>query len=61
MFSAKKIDGVPLYKMARKGKTVEREPRFVRINELKLKTWDSPVGKFFMDCGKRYLCPYGGA
>ena len=24
MFSAKKIDGVPLYKMARKGKTVER-------------------------------------
>ena len=27
MFSAKKIDGVPLYKMARKGKTVEREPR----------------------------------
>ena len=32
MFSAKKIDGVPLYKMARKGKTVEREPRFNRIN-----------------------------
>ncbi|MAN38374.1 MAG: tRNA pseudouridine(55) synthase TruB [Opitutae bacterium] len=32
MFSAKKIDGVPLYKMARKGKTVEREPRFIRIN-----------------------------
>ena len=28
MFSAKKINGVPLYKMARKGKTVEREPRF---------------------------------
>ena len=52
MFSAKKIDGVPLYKIARKGKTVEREPRFVRINELKLKTWDSPAGKFFMDCSK---------
>ena len=33
MFSAKKIDGVPLYKMARKGKTVEREPRFIRINK----------------------------
>jgi len=33
MFSAKKIDGVPLYKMARKGKTVEREPRlFVSMN-----------------------------
>jgi tRNA pseudouridine55 synthase len=32
MFSAKKINGVPLYKMARKGKTVEREPRFIRIS-----------------------------
>ena len=52
MFSAKKIDGVPLYKMARKGKTVEREPRFIRINELKLENWESPVGKFFMDCSK---------
>jgi tRNA pseudouridine55 synthase len=52
MFSAKKIDGVPLYKMARKGKTVEREPRFIRINELRLDNWESPEGKFFMDCSK---------
>lgn len=52
MFSAKKIDGVPLYKMARKGKTVEREPRFIRINELNLKSWTSPTGDFFMDCSK---------
>ena len=40
MFSAKKIDGVPLYKMARKGKTVERETRFIRINELRLDKWN---------------------
>jgi tRNA pseudouridine55 synthase len=52
MFSAKKIDGVPLYKMARKGKTVEREPRFIRINELSLKNWDSPRGEFSMACSK---------
>ena len=52
MFSAKKIDGVPLYKMARKGKTVEREPRFIRINELSLKSWDSPKGEFEMACSK---------
>ena len=52
MFSAKKIDGVPLYKMARKGKTVEREPRFIRINELRLTDWNSPKGKFFMECSK---------
>ena len=31
MFSAVKIDGVPLYKMARKGEEVEREPRFIRV------------------------------
>jgi tRNA pseudouridine55 synthase len=52
MFSAKKIDGVPLYKMARKGKTVEREPRFIRVNELRLEGWESPLGQFFMDCSK---------
>ena len=52
MFSAKKIDGVPLYKMARKGKTVEREPRFIRINELRLTDWNSPKGQFFMECSK---------
>ena len=52
MFSAKKIDGTPLYKMARKGKVIEREPRFIRIKQLDLVHWDSPVGKFFMDCSK---------
>ena len=52
MFSTKKINGIPLYKMARKGKTVEREPRVIRINELSLQGWDSPEGRFFMDCSK---------
>ena len=52
MFSAKKIDGVPLYKMARKGKTVEREPRFIRINKISLKRWNSPRGEFDMRCSK---------
>ena len=31
MVSAIKKDGVPLYKLARQGKTVEREPRFVHV------------------------------
>ena len=52
MFSAKKIDGVPLYKIARKGKVVEREPRFIRINELNLINWTAPTGSFFMSCSK---------
>ena len=52
MFSAKKINGVPLYKIARKGKTVEREPRFIRINEFNLTKWNSPRGNFFINCSK---------
>lgn len=52
MFSAKKVDGVPLYKMARKGKTVEREPRFIRINSLDLLSWEIPEAKFQMSCSK---------
>ncbi|MBT7649930.1 MAG: tRNA pseudouridine(55) synthase TruB [Opitutae bacterium] len=52
MFSAKKIKGVPLYKMARKGKTVEREPRFIRINEFCLMNWNPPKGKFSLSCSK---------
>ena len=34
MHSALKRDGVPLYKLAREGKTVERAPRRVRITQL---------------------------
>jgi tRNA pseudouridine55 synthase len=31
MYSAIKIAGVPLYKSARKGEEIEREPRFIRV------------------------------
>jgi tRNA pseudouridine55 synthase len=36
MFSAKKINGQPLYKLARKGIIVERQPRKVSIFELRI-------------------------
>lgn len=36
MFSAKKVNGVPLYKHARKGKEVEREDRLIRISSFEL-------------------------
>ena len=54
MFSAKKINGVPLYKLARKGKEVEREPRFIRISKFELLDWDSAghVAKFRVACSK---------
>lgn len=52
MFSAVKIDGVPLYKHARKGKVVEREPRFIRISKYELRSWENPVGSFYVYCTK---------
>jgi len=52
MFSAKKIDGVPLYKLARKGKEVEREPRFIRISRLEMTELAAPVIRFEVACSK---------
>jgi tRNA pseudouridine55 synthase len=52
MFSAKKIDGKPLYKLARKGMTVEREPRFIRVNSFQMLRWESPEIDFTISCSK---------
>lgn len=52
MYSAKKINGVPLYKMARKGKEVEREPRFIRISSFEMDRWESPLIEFTIACSK---------
>ncbi len=52
MFSAKKINGVPLYKLARKGKEVEREPRFINISKFELLGFDSPRATFRLACSK---------
>ncbi|MBK1857379.1 tRNA pseudouridine(55) synthase TruB [Cerasicoccus arenae] len=52
MFSAKKIGGVPLYKLARKGQEVEREPRFIRISHLELLELSSPLLRFDVACSK---------
>ena len=52
MFSAVKIDGQPLYKMARKGKEVEREPRFLRISKFDITRFALPEVDFSLDCTK---------
>ncbi len=52
MFSAKKMGGVPLYKLARKGQTVEREPRFIHIYQFELLRWESPELDFRVGCSK---------
>ncbi|MBH55440.1 MAG: tRNA pseudouridine(55) synthase TruB [Opitutaceae bacterium] len=52
MFSAVKVKGVPLYKHARKGKEVEREPRFIRISKFDLCEWNKPFANFYVYCTK---------
>ena len=52
MFSAIKIDGVPLYKRARRGEDVEREPRFIRVMSWDLLRFESPRIDFRLRCTK---------
>lgn len=52
MYSAKKVNGVPLYKMARKGEEVAREARVIRVHRMKLDAWNSPVLEFTVACSK---------
>lgn len=52
MFSAIKIGGVPLYKMARKGEEIEREPRFIRIASWDLLAFEPPRIDFRLRCTK---------
>jgi tRNA pseudouridine55 synthase len=52
MFSAIKIGGVPLYKKARKGEDVEREPRFIRVMSWDLLRFASPNIDFRLRCTK---------
>jgi tRNA pseudouridine55 synthase len=52
MFSAKKLNGVPLYKLARQGQEVKREPRFINISKFELLEWNKPSAKFRLACSK---------
>ena len=52
MVSAVKHQGTPLYKLARKGKTVEREPRFIHIYDLRVLSLDLPRITFRVACTK---------
>lgn len=52
MYSAIKIDGVPLYKSARKGEEVEREPRFIRVASFELTRFGLPAFDFRLRCSK---------
>ena len=46
MVSAIKKDGVALYKLARKGKVIEREPRKIHIYNFEVTGFDNPLVEF---------------
>jgi tRNA pseudouridine55 synthase len=52
MFSALKRDGVPLYRLARAGLEVPREPRRVVIDALTLESYAWPALTFTVRCSK---------
>jgi tRNA pseudouridine55 synthase len=54
MVSAIKKDGVPLYKLARQGKTVEREPRFVHVYAHEIQAVRMPEIDFRVVCSKGF-------
>jgi len=69
MYSAVKYGGKPLYKYARKGRSLERQPREITISEFTLIKMDLPLVYFRVvcskgtyirsvvdECGKKLLC-----
>ncbi|HIE11460.1 MAG TPA: tRNA pseudouridine(55) synthase TruB [Kiritimatiellae bacterium] len=60
MISAIKKDGVPLYKLARRGREVERKPRLIHVYRFDLLDFDPPRARFRLKCTKgtyvRTLC-----
>ena len=60
MFSAVKVQGMPLYKLARKGIEVERKARKIIIQSIQILAFEPPLITFDITCSKgtyiRTLC-----
>ena len=52
MVSAVKVKGKKLYELARKGLEVERQPRKVMINVIRIEQISPPQVKFYVECSK---------
>jgi tRNA pseudouridine55 synthase len=50
MYSAVKRAGVPLHRLARAGKQVERAPKKVRIDRVELIAYQAPIADLEVDC-----------
>lgn len=60
MVSAVKVDGERLYRRARKGEIVEREPRNIHVHEFSVLSYEAPDARFRLRCSSgayaRSLC-----
>ena len=54
MVSAIKKNGVPLYKLARKGQVVERKPREIYVTNYEVSRVELPEIDFMVDCSKGF-------
>ena len=54
MVSAIKKDGVPLYKLARRGEVIEREERRVRVTSYQVTRIELPEIDFIVNCSKGF-------
>jgi tRNA pseudouridine55 synthase len=52
MYSALKLKGKPLYRLARAGSEVERAPRIAEIHGIKLLGYNNPMVTIEVECGK---------
>lgn len=52
MHSAIKVDGRPLYKLARRGQEVDRQPRPVHISRFDITACNLPLADFTVECSK---------
>jgi tRNA pseudouridine55 synthase len=52
MFSAKKVNGLRLYQLARKGISIERNPNEIHIKKIKLLSYLEPLIYFRVECSK---------
>ena len=52
IFAANKINGQPMYKLARKGKVFKPRSKPVVFNDIKLLKYEAPLVEFDLTCGK---------
>jgi len=52
MYSALKKDGIPLYKLAREGQTIERKSRKIEITRFEISNLELPIVTFLVECSK---------